>query len=521
MSTPGPRLRVLTRGSYPEYLRIGAILRKETTGGILLMIAAALSLIWANSPLSASYFALRDLEIGIESWHLKLSLGAWAADGLLAIFFFLVGLELKHEFVAGDLRDRSRALVPVVAAFGGVAVPAAIYLLVNLGTPQTLRGWAIPTATDIAFAVAVLAIIGSHLPSALRLFLLTLAVVDDLIAICIIAVVYTGKVDLMALGLFVIPVGVYGLLVQRWPRWFATTAWAPWVILLPIGTLAWALLHLSGIHPTIAGVLLGFLVPVRRKDPTAGPGPGLARTFEHNFRPLSTGFAVPVFAFFSAGVAVGGWDGLIGAVSSPVALGIIAGLLIGKPIGIVLSTLLVTRLTRAELDSSIRWGDLIGVGTLAGIGFTVSLLVGELSFGLGSDHNDAAKVGVLLVSVLAALVAATILVPSNSRYKALADAEVRDSDADGLPDAFDPTPQGPGGPQPQGSGGQSFADPAAVLEAVADPVVQPGGASLPELPGVGDQPVAAPVVGAGRVDAVGGADPGHGRQQDGPRFDHL
>lgn len=443
-NTPPSRLRrILAPGSWSEHLRIGAILRRETTGGLMLMVAALVAIVWANSPAADAYFALRDFRIGPEALHLNLSLGAWAADGLLAIFFFLVGLELKHEFVAGDLRSPSRALVPVVAAFGGVAVPALIYVLVNLGSPDTLRGWAIPTATDIAFAVAVLAIIGSHLPSALRIFLLTLAVVDDLIAITIIALFYTESVNVVALGLFLVPVALFGALVQMRSRWFAENPWAPWVVLLPLAIVAWALLHEAGIHATIAGVVLGFLVPVRRKDPAAGEGHGLALTFEHAYRPLSTGFAVPVFAFFSAGVAVGGWGGLVEAVTSPLALGIIAGLVLGKPIGIVASTWLLTRFTRAELDATLRWGDMAGVGVLAGIGFTVSLLVGELSFGLGSDHNDAAKVGVLLASLVAAALAAAILVPSNRRYRALAEAEVRDTDADGVPDAFDTAPQDP------------------------------------------------------------------------------
>ncbi|MDY5584784.1 MAG: Na+/H+ antiporter NhaA, partial [Arcanobacterium sp.] len=191
----------LSRGSYREFQRIGNILRTETAGGLALIIAAIVAVIWANSPWAEQYFALRDFELGFNtSWiHLKLSLGTWAADGLLAIFFFLVGLELKHELVAGDLRNPRRALVPVAAAFGGVALPALIYAAINWNNPETLFGWAIPTATDIAFAVAVLAIIGSHLPSPLRIFLLTLAVVDDLIAITIIAMFYTEKVNFSAL----------------------------------------------------------------------------------------------------------------------------------------------------------------------------------------------------------------------------------------------------------------------------------------------------------------------------------
>ena len=438
--------RILTRGSYPEHLRVGALLRQETTGGLLLMAAAVAALAWANSPAADGYFALRDLEVGVESLHLRLSLGAWAADGLLAVFFFLVGLELKHELVAGDLRDPARALVPVIAAGGGVVVPALVYLAVNAGSAATLRGWAIPTATDIAFAVAVLAIIGTHLPSALRVFLLTLAVVDDLLAICIIAIFYTEDISWLELGLFLVPVALYGVLVQRWSRWFAITAWAPWLILLPLGGIAWALLHASGIHATIAGVVLRFTIPVRRTD-AEGAGHGLAMTFEHRFRPLSTGFAVPVFAFFSAGVAVGGWDGLLASAGSPVGLGIVLGLVLGKPLGILTATWLLTRFTRASLDDSVRWIDVVGVGLLAGIGFTVSLLVGELSFGVGTTSGDAAKVGVVAASVGAALAGAAVLAPRNRHYRRIADAESEDRDADGIPDVFEePTPEA--GPRP-------------------------------------------------------------------------
>ena len=194
-----------------------------------------IALIWANSPVSESYFALRDFKFGYEPWHLELSLGAWAADGLLAIFFFLVGLELKREFIAGDLRQINKSIVPVAAAVGGVAIPALIYTIVNLASPETLRGWAIPTATDIAFAVAVLAIIGSHLPSALRIFLLTLAVVDDLIAITIIAVFYTSDLQPMPLLLALIPLGIYTYLAHKYRRFFKIQASAAWLILLPLG----------------------------------------------------------------------------------------------------------------------------------------------------------------------------------------------------------------------------------------------------------------------------------------------
>ncbi|MFZ3454179.1 Na+/H+ antiporter NhaA [Arthrobacter sp. 7Tela_A1] len=432
------------RNSYREHLRIGEILRKETVGGVLLLIATVAALIWANSPASESYFALRDFTFGYEPWHLELSVGAWAADGLLAIFFFLVGLELKKEFVAGDLRQLSKAIVPVAAAFGGVVIPALIFVGVNVfAGSDGLRGWAIPTATDIAFALAVLAVISSHLPTALRIFLLTLAVVDDLIAITIIAFFYSEDVNLAMLGLMLIPLAAFAFLVQRGPRFFGARRWPFWVILAPLAVAAWILMHASGVHATVAGVLLGFTVPVLRRTADGKPlppnddKPGLAEIFEHRFRPISSGFAVPVFAFFSAGVAIGGFEGLTGALMDPVALGIIAALVIGKPIGVLLTTWVLTSATKATLDKSVKWVDLTGIGLLAGIGFTVSLLVNDLSFEVGSTHNDNAKVAILAASVLAAVLAAVLLTIRNRHYAVLEKAERVDADDNGIPDVFE------------------------------------------------------------------------------------
>ncbi|CAN7156305.1 NhaA family Na+:H+ antiporter [Arthrobacter sp. PvP023] len=440
--TPAPDAKprtVLGYGSYAESLRIGEILRKETVGGALLVAAAVIALIWANSPVSDSYFALRDYKIGYEPWHLELSLGAWAADGLLAIFFFLVGLELKREFVAGDLRQLNKSIVPVAAAAGGVIVPALIYAAVNIYSPETLRGWAIPTATDIAFAVAVLAIIGSHLPSALRIFLLTLAVVDDLIAISIIAFFYSSDIQAAPLLLALIPLALYAFLAQKYRRFFGAHFMAAWAILLPLGIVTWALVHASGIHATVAGVLLGFAVPVLRSQASGGPeaGPGLAEIFEHRFRPISAGVAVPIFAFFSAGVAVGGWEGLGSALADPVAIGIIMALVLGKPIGIMGTTWILTKATRARLDGSFKWIDVFGVSLLAGIGFTVSLLVAELSFGHGSLHDDHAKVGILAASLLAAILATVVLRTRNRQYRRAEELEKVDSDQDGIPDVYE------------------------------------------------------------------------------------
>ncbi|MBF0672208.1 MAG: Na+/H+ antiporter NhaA [Salinibacterium sp.] len=421
-------------GRYSEAVRVTEILRKETVGGAILVAAALVAIVWANSPWADAYFALRDFRIGYEPWHLELSIGHWASDGLLAIFFFLVGLELKREFVAGDLRKPVTALVPVAAAVGGVVVPALIYVAINWGNPLAMRGWATPTATDIAFAVAVLAIIGSGLPTALRIFLLTLAVVDDLIAIIIIAVFYTTEIQVTPLLIALVPLAIYAFLAQRYRHIFGRHRASAWIILLPIGMVVWALVHASGIHATIAGVVLGFMIPVLRKD-TSDNGPGLAEILEHRVRPLSAGVAVPIFAFFAAGVAIGGWEGFTNSLGDTITLGIIAGLVIGKPIGILGTTWLLSRLRRVNLDPTLRWVDLFGVSLLAGIGFTVSLLVAELSFGAG-ELNDHAKVGILCASVLAALLGAVVLRSRSRHYKRLAAMEQVDEDADGIPDVY-------------------------------------------------------------------------------------
>ncbi|SJM68241.1 Na+/H+ antiporter NhaA type [Gulosibacter sp. 10] len=406
---------------------------------MLLVGAAVIAILWANSPLQESYFTLRDFEIGYEPWHLRLSLGAWAADGLLAIFFFLVGLELKREFVVGDLRKFSTAIVPIAAAAGGVAVPAIFYTLLVRGQDGLAQGWAIPTATDIAFAVAVLAIIGSRLPGALRIFLLTLAVVDDLIAISIIAIFYTDHIEILPLVLALAVIALYGLIAQRYRDFFGLRPFAAWCILLPIGIVGWALMHASGVHATIAGVLLGFTIPVshrRNAPPKVRVKPGLAEEFEHRFRPLSAGFAVPVFAFFAAGVSVGGWEGVQEAATHPLTLAIMAALVLGKPIGIVLTTWLTTKVLRARLDPALRWIDLVGVGLLAGIGFTVSLLVAELSFESGSAEHDYAKVAILAASVIAALLASVLLGLRNRHYKHIHQRDSADEDGDGIPDVY-------------------------------------------------------------------------------------
>ncbi|MGX6607053.1 Na+/H+ antiporter NhaA [Micromonosporaceae bacterium Da 78-11] len=425
---PRRTAHVFSRGSWAEAHRIADILRKETIGGALLLAGALIALIWANSPWSDSYFAMLGASFGPSVLHLDLSVASWAADGLLAIFFFVAGLELKREFVAGDLRDPRRAAVPVAAAIGGVVVPALVYAVVNAG--GAVKGWAIPTATDIAFALAVLAVIGRHLPTALRTFLLALAVVDDLLAIVIIAVFYTAHLSVLPLLAAVIPLGLFTVLVQRRVR--------SWWLLLPLAFAAWTLVHASGVHATVAGVLLGFAVPVLRSRRAGGPeaGPGLAEHFEHRFRPLSAGFAVPVFALMSAGVAFGGFSGLMSGLSDPVAVGIMAGLVIGKPIGITAATWVVARFTRAKIDSGLAWIDVVGLSVLAGIGFTVSLLIGELAFGVGSEQDDRVKAAVLAGSLVAALLAAVILRLRNRTYRRIHEEENVDQDRDDVPDVY-------------------------------------------------------------------------------------
>ncbi|NKX90347.1 Na+/H+ antiporter NhaA [Nocardia coubleae] len=430
--SPSTRRTVLSRGSWPESRRIASVLRSETVGGVLLMVAAVIALIWANTPLADAYAALRDFHIGPSALHLDLSLSEWAADGLLAIFFFVVGLELKREFVAGDLRDPRRAALPVVAAVGGMAVPAIIYVLINRGgAAGALDGWAIPTATDIAFALAVLAVITTHLPAALRTFLLTLAVVDDLLAVTVIAIFYTSELELPYLMLALVPIALFALAVQR-------RISSP-LLLVPLAVLAWWLVHLSGVHATVAGVLLGFTVPVLARS-GAPDEHGPAERFEHRIRPLSAGFAVPVFAFFAAGVTVGGLSGLTDSLGDPVTIGIAVGLVAGKLIGITATTYLTAKLTRAELDSELSWIDVAGVALLGGIGFTVSLLVGELAFAGDHLRGDHVRIGVLFGTVTAAVLATIVLRARNRVYRTLAEAESRDEDGDGVPDVYQRPP---------------------------------------------------------------------------------
>ncbi|MDN5978271.1 MULTISPECIES: Na+/H+ antiporter NhaA [Acidipropionibacterium] len=390
----------------------------ETTSGFLLLAAAALALLWANSPWHDTYTALSEITLGPAVLHLDLSLSSWAADGLLAVFFFVVGVELKHELVAGSLRRPREAAVPVLAAVGGMILPAVFFVSVILvsGDREALHGWAIPTATDIAFALAVLAIFGRGLPRALRTFLLTLAVVDDLLAIVVIAVFYTTGIDIIALACALGLVVLFGVMVRmRRPQWW---------LLVPLALAAWGFMHASGVHATIAGVLLGFTVPARIIH--GEPEPRTHR-LDDAIRPFSSGIALPVFAFFSAGVSLIDGEGPAAILGQPVVLAIVAGLVLGKLLGVLGMTALVAKLTPLRLPDAIGIRDLLPVGLLTGIGFTVSLLIAELSFP-DTEHTDGAKIAILIGTLIAAISAAMML-----RWDARK-ARNADMNEDGQPD---------------------------------------------------------------------------------------
>jgi len=391
-------------------------LRDETVGGVLLLIAATVALVWANSPWSDTYFDLVNTRVGPESigpvhLGLNLPLGVWAADGLLALFFFVVGLELKHELVVGTLSKPAQAVVPVAAAIGGMVIPALIYVVINSRSPDgDLTGWGVPMATDIAFALAVLAVFGRRLPVALRAFLLTLAVVDDLGAITVIAIFYSEKFNagwfIAALVTFVI----YGIAQRQRIR-------TPFLY-VPIALLAWYFTHESGVHATVAGVALGLLTRVRT-DPGEKEAP--ADRLAHMLHPVSAGFAVPVFALFAAGVNLGA-IGIDTALTTPVSIGIILGLVIGKPLGVLLFAWVTATFTRASLASGISWRDITAIGVLAGIGFTVALLIAELGYRSNPILLESSKAAVLAASLLAAAIASLALL-SRGRHYARLEAE--------------------------------------------------------------------------------------------------
>jgi NhaA family Na+:H+ antiporter len=416
---------ILSRPSLGERGWLLAQLRNETVGGGILLFAAVVALVWANSPWGDGYFNMVDYQIGPAALGLDLTLGVWAADALLAIFFFVVGLELKHELILGSLSKPAQAVVPAAAAIGGMIVPALFYVVVNAMLPDgSLQGWGIPMATDIAFALAVLAIFGRKLPVALRAFLLTLAVVDDLGAISVIAIFYSDKFAIVWFAAFLLALLAFWLL-QKY------RISSP-IIYIPLVVIGWYFCYKSGVHATVAGIGFGFLTRVRL-DPGEKKAP--ADTLIHTIHPISAGFAIPVFALFAAGVDLRA-TGIIEPLQSPVALGIMIGLVLGKPVGIVGMAWLMARFTRASLSPGIAWRDVTAVGFLAGVGFTVALLISELGYGGDELLLESAKIAVLVASVTSAVIAAFMLLSRGRHYAEIAEIEEAEQNQDAIPDEF-------------------------------------------------------------------------------------
>ena len=368
-------------------------MNSEASGGILLMVAAALALIVANSPLSGIYFGT------LHSYVLGLSIGHWVNDGLMAVFFLLVGLEIKREMLDGQLSTWSRRILPGVAAAGGMMVPALIYVAFNSSDPETIRGWAIPAATDIAFALGVLSLLGPRVPTSLKIFLTALAIIDDLGAVIIIALFYTADLSMPALGAAAL---ILAALIAL-NRFGVQTLW-PYLIL---GLGLWGAVLLSGVHATLAGVTLALTIPLR-------PAPGKPddmhsplHRLEHGIHGWVAYLIVPVFGFANAGVSFAGMDASILTGSLP--LGIALGLFLGKMVGVFGTAWLTVRLGFADMPAGANTAQLFGVSLLCGIGFTMSLFIGALAFPASPELGDAVKVGVFAGSLLSATAGALLL----------------------------------------------------------------------------------------------------------------
>ncbi|MDP9396406.1 MAG: Na+/H+ antiporter NhaA [Actinomycetota bacterium] len=374
-----------------------AFLHAEAAGGVVLAVAAGVALVWANSPLAGSYTSLWDFEltIGIGPASIREDLRHWVNDGLMAVFFFVVGLEIKRELVTGELRDPRAALLPVLAAAGGVVLPALLFLAVTGGGPAA-AGWGIPMATDIAFALGVLALLGERVPIGAKLFLLTIAIVDDILAITVIAVAYSDSISPGWLG-----GAVGGLLLIAGLRAVGVSAIWPYV---PIGIAVWVATLESGVHATIAGVALGLLTPAQ---PVGGRD--VLGVLEHRLHPVSAFAIVPLFALANAGVAVSG-DALVAPGAARLAGAVVLGLLAGKTLGIAGTTLLARRLGLGVLPTGVTTRYVWGLAALAGIGFTVSLFIADLAYDTDA-LTDTAKIGILAGSLTAALLGAAILYP--------------------------------------------------------------------------------------------------------------
>jgi NhaA family Na+:H+ antiporter len=370
----------------------------QISGGVVLMAAAALGMVMANSALADAYNQLFHTKIG------GLDLLHWINDGLMALFFLVVGLEIKREMVEGELDNWPRRALPLIAAVGGMAVPAAFFLVINWQTPENLRGWAIPTATDIAFALGVLALFGSRVSYPLKVFLTSLAIMDDLGAILIIAVFYASNFSVVAFGLAVLTAGALLAL-----NWYGVTRLTPYLVL---GAILWVCMLFSGIHATLAGVVLAMTIPITAEEAKQDDNGSPLHKLEHKLGPWVTFVVLPIFGFANAGVPLGNvsFDTLI----EPLPLGIIAGLFFGKQIGIMLAILLARRGGLAQLPSGASWRQVYGVAILCGIGFTMSLFIGLLAFD-NAAQESMVKLGVLAGSLLSALGGAAVLLWPQSR----------------------------------------------------------------------------------------------------------
>ncbi|NED95813.1 Na+/H+ antiporter NhaA [Phytoactinopolyspora alkaliphila] len=412
---------------------VAAFLRVEASGGILLLAAALIALFWANSAWAESYEAFWHTEFSVQFGTFELSedLRHWVNDALMAIFFFVVGLEIKYEMAAGELRDPKAAAVPIFAAFGGMVVPAAIYFAFTMGT-EGEAGWGIPMATDIAFALGVLAVLDKRIPSAARVFLLTLAIVDDIGAITVIAIFYTDELSVPWLGIAALAILVI-LALRR------VQVWSAYVYVL-LGIFVWLATYQSGVHATIAGVILGLLTPakplldqeqarsyaknsmpeqlgpdeLRRYRFLLGESVSIAERLERSLHPWSSYVVLPIFALANAGIDLRG--GVLGdALGSPVTLGVAAGLVIGKAVGVTLTSWIAVRFGWGRLPVGASWLTIVGLAMVAGIGFTVSLFITGLAFGDGTLLSNDAKVGVLGGSIIAAALGALFLVFAHKR----------------------------------------------------------------------------------------------------------
>ena len=381
------------------FIKLKEFLRLEAASGILLLIAAMLAMAAKNSPADVLYDALLDIPVAIQFGGFDISkpLLLWINDGLMAIFFFLIGLEVKREILAGELSEPSRLVLPVIAAFGGMAVPAAIYSVINWGDPIAIKGWAIPSATDIAFALGVLALLGSRIPQALKLFLMTLAIIDDLGAIIIIALFYTADLSITSLLIAVIAVSALFALNRK-----GVLRLTPYLF---IGFILWAAVLKSGVHATLAGVLTAFFIPFKSE-------PGESQTqlekLEHDLHPTVAYGILPLFAFANAGISFGGIT--IDSFLHPVPMGIAAGLFFGNQLGIFGFCWLAIKIGLAKLPEGVSWAQLYGVTLLCGIGFTMSLFIGSLAFEQsGPDYAVDDRLGILLGSLLSGILGYIVL----------------------------------------------------------------------------------------------------------------